>query len=386
MAGVSSPEKPLRILHIFRTPVGGLFRHVMDVARGQIARGHAVGLLCDSTTGGARAEAAMREIAPRLALGLTRIPMTRNPGPRDIAALTAVRKLVREKTPDILHGHGSKGGLFARLPAFFDASWPVRIYTPHGGSFHFATNAPRDLAYRTVERVLARRTSLFLMESAYIAARAEQDIGPIRAPVRVVRNGITEAEFEPVAPDADAVDILYLGEMRVLKGVDTLLLALAGLNRENQHLTALLIGAGPDEAAIQAQAVALGLSKQVTFAPPRPIREALAKARLMVMPSRGESLPYVVLEAAAAAMPLIATNVGGIPEIFGPQQNRLISPSDPAALADAIKAARAGNATEDAAALAAYVRANFSYDGMVDNGLAAYRAALAPSPATAISG
>jgi glycosyltransferase involved in cell wall biosynthesis len=377
MPGVSSPEQPLRILHIFRTPVGGLFRHVMDIARGQITRGHAVGIVCDSTTGGARAEAAMRDIAPRLALGLTRIPMSRNPGPSDIAALKAVRKLVRETRPDIVHGHGSKGGLFARLPAFFDAGWPVRIYTPHGGSFHFATNTPRDLLYRTVERVLAKRTSLFLMESAYIAARAEQDIGPIRAPVRVIRNGITDAEFEPVVPNADAADILYLGEMRVLKGVDTLLLALAALNAENQRLTALLVGAGPDEAAIQAQASALGLSGQVTFAPPRPIREALAEARLMVMPSRGESLPYVVLEAAAAAMPLIATNVGGIPEIFGPQKDRLIPPSDPAVLAAAIKTARAGHAREDAAALAAYVHANFSYNGMVDGGLAAYRAALA---------
>lgn len=373
----SSPDRPLRILHIFRTPVGGLFRHVLDVTRGQIARGHAVGIICDSTTGGARAGTALEEIAPQLALGLTRFPMSRNPGFGDLPALARIRRLVIERKPDILHGHGSKGGLYARFPAFSDPAWPARVYTPHGGSFHFSSASPRDLLYRQVERLLARRTSLFLMESAYIAARAEQLIGPLKAPVRIVPNGITEAEFEPIAISDGAADILYVGEMRALKGIDTLLLALAALRDKGKRLTAFLIGAGPDEAALQDETKRLGLAGQVTFAPPRPIRDALHRGRLMVVPSRGESLPYVVLEAAAAAMPLVATDVGGIPEIFGPYRDRLIPPSDPAALANAIEAARASDMAGNAALLRDHVRRNFSYDGMVDGGIAAYREALA---------
>src|SRR6185312_4851496 len=65
---------PLRILHVLRTPVGGLFRHVLDLTRGQIARGHAVGLILDSSTGGAAVDAALNDLAPALALGLTRFP------------------------------------------------------------------------------------------------------------------------------------------------------------------------------------------------------------------------------------------------------------------------------------------------------------------------
>lgn len=370
---------PLRILHVFRTPVGGLFRHVMDVARGQIARGHAVGIVCDSTTGGARAEAALAELAPLLSLGLTRFPMSRNPGPSDLSALASIRRLVRQRRPDILHGHGSKGGLYVRLPAFLDRDWPARIYTPHGGSFHFSGDGARDRIYRTVERMLASQTSLFLMESAYIAARAEEDIGPLRQPVTVVHNGITESEFEPVAPQPDAVDVLYLGEMRVLKGVDTLLAALAHLNRDGRKLTALLVGAGPDETDIKNTAQSLGLSGQVTFSPPMPIRESLGRAKLMVMPSRGESLPYVVLETAAAAMPMIATNVGGILEVFGPFSDRLIPPGEPDVLAAALATAfdkTADQLRAEAAALAAHVRSGFSYDGMIEQGLAAYRQAL----------
>ncbi len=376
-------QSPLRILHIFRTPIGGLFRHVMDVARGQIARGHAVGIICDSSTGGARAEAALEELRPLLALGLTRFPMSRNPGLSDIPALGAVRRLVRERRPDIFHGHGSKGGLFARLPAFYDRNWPTRIYTPHGGSFHFAGDAPRDRLYRLVEKTLSHKTSLFLMESAYIARRAEQDIGPIKRPVVIVHNGITEPEFEPIAPQADAKDILYLGEMRVLKGVDTLLHALARLSGDGRRLSALLVGAGPDEENIKNAAQELGLAGQVTFAPPQPIREALSRAKLMVMPSRGESLPYVVLEAAAAQMPLIATNVGGIPEIFGPFAGRLVPPGEAGLLAAAIKNMVSKSEVErrtETSALAAHVRAGFSYDGMIDQGIAAYRQALGRSP------
>ena len=71
---------PLNILHIFRSPVGGLFRHVIDLAREQAARGHRVGLIADSRTGGDNADAAFKAIIPSLALGLTRIPMSRHVG------------------------------------------------------------------------------------------------------------------------------------------------------------------------------------------------------------------------------------------------------------------------------------------------------------------
>ena len=70
----------LRIVHVTRTPVGGIFRHILDVASGQAARGHQVGIVCDSTTGGARAEAALAAIAPQMKLGVARFPMAREIG------------------------------------------------------------------------------------------------------------------------------------------------------------------------------------------------------------------------------------------------------------------------------------------------------------------
>jgi glycosyltransferase involved in cell wall biosynthesis len=371
--------RPIRVLHVFRTPVGGLFRHVLDVARGQIARGHQVGIVADSRTGGMQAAAALAELAPSLALGLHRIPISRAPGPGDARAILFMRRLRRAANPDIVHGHGSKGGLLARLPAFFDRTWPAAVYTPHGGTFHYQTNAPRDCLYRGVERLLAIKTDLFLMESVYIAAQMEENLGPVRAPVRIVHNGLVESEFEPVTPQPDPFDVLYLGEMRVLKGVDTLIEALAILKREGKPLRALMVGAGPEEAEFQALAAKLGLASSIAFEAPQPIRSAMARARIMAVPSRNESLPYVVLEAMAAGMPLIATRVGGMAEAFGPAAGRLIPPSDPAALAKALGAILAK--TEDqrraeAGDLVNHVRAGFSYTGMVEGGLAGYREAL----------
>jgi hypothetical protein len=71
----------LNILHVFRAPVGGLFRHVLDLTRAQIERGHRVGIITDSSTGGAGAGETFRKLAPSLALGLTRLPIRRPIGP-----------------------------------------------------------------------------------------------------------------------------------------------------------------------------------------------------------------------------------------------------------------------------------------------------------------
>src|SRR5262249_29328388 len=114
-AGRVTAGQSLAILHVFRAPVGGLFRHVLDLARGQAAAGHPVGIVADASTGGARAEAALAELAPSLALGVRRVAMSRHLGLRDLTAVRAVAQAIRASGADIVHGHGAKGGAYARL-------------------------------------------------------------------------------------------------------------------------------------------------------------------------------------------------------------------------------------------------------------------------------
>ena len=100
----------MRILRCLRAPVGGLFRHVLDLAEEQATHGHDVGLLAASTTEDRLTSAKFAAIAKKLRLGIARIPISRQPGLSDLAAVRAVRSHAATLDLDVLHGHGAKGG------------------------------------------------------------------------------------------------------------------------------------------------------------------------------------------------------------------------------------------------------------------------------------
>ncbi|MBI1201741.1 MAG: glycosyltransferase [Rhodopseudomonas sp.] len=367
---------PLNILHVFRAPVGGLFRHVADLAREQATRGHRVGLIADITTGGERAEAAFAALAPSLALGISRIPMTRNIGLGDIGAVRHVTRRARETNADVLHGHGAKGGAYARLTFGHDRA--VRAYTPHGGSLLFPADSLAGQIYLKTEKLLMLRGDLFMFESQFSAEVFRHKVGTPRGLVRVSHNGVSRAEFEPIVPVPEATDLVFMGELRPIKGIDVLIAAIAKLHGQGRKVTATLVGSGPSEQALKAQVGGLGLADAIRFRSAMPARQALALGRIMTVPSRAESLPYVVLEAAAGGVPLITTDVGGIAEIYGPQASALIPADDVNALATAIVTMLdAGDARAAfAATLRDRVATSFSVDAMVDGILKAYGEAL----------
>lgn len=379
MAFLSPSNAParLRILHVFRAPVGGLFRHVSDLARLQAASGHEVGIVCDSTTGGAQAERALAALAPDLALGVRRLPMRRNPHLSDRTALLAVRDRAAETGADVLHGHGAKGGVYARLAP--SARPVIRAYTPHGGSYNYRPGSALHRLYMAAEGLLARRTDVFLFESHFVAGRHRAFVGGPERVTRIVHNGLGEAEFAPLTPAAERYDLLYVGELREAKGLPFLLEAFARLRAQGRNIRLLMVGSGPDEAALRATTESLGIADAVAFEPAQPIRSVLARGRILVVPSLAESLPYVVLEAAAAAQPMIATNVGGMPEIFGTAADRLVPSADAGALAQAMAAVLDEPAQERAArfrALSDSVRLHFSLERMGAEVLSGYAAAI----------
>ncbi|MCW2284133.1 glycosyltransferase involved in cell wall biosynthesis [Rhodoblastus acidophilus] len=385
-------EQRLRIVHVLRAPVGGLFRHVIDLAAAQAALGHEVGVIADSSTGGECAARAFAAIAPRLALGVARFPMRREPHPADIAGLWRVYRHVRRLKPDVLHGHGSKGGFFTRANAVLPGLAGVaRAYTPHGGSFH---RQPGYALHLCVERLVAAQTDVMFFESDYIAGQVAEGVGPTRALTRVAKNGLRPEEFAPVALRPDAADFVYIGELSRYKGVDTLIDALALIHagdwiapraarscpRPAQKPNLVIVGSGKELDALAAQVDRCGLNRHVAFYGELPAREAFALGRIVVAPSRAESLPYIVLETLAAEKPLIATDVGGVGEIFGPHRDRLIPRDRADLLAGAMLAAldRSPDAlAAESLALKTYVAQHFSVDAMVRDVLAGYREALA---------
>ena len=367
--------KSLKIVHVTRTPVGGIFRHILDVANGQAARGHSVGIVCDSTTGGERAESALAAIAPQMKLGIARFPMQRELGPADFMGFVAVSRHLASLKADVLHGHGAKGGAFVRLTS---AGGSIRVYTPHGGSLHYGRHTLRGTVYGLIERFLSRRTELFLFESAFARDTYAAMVGAPRGIVRVVPNGISMAEMAPIAPNADAANIVCVGEFRHIKGTDVLIEALAQLHSTGRRLRLAIAGDGEEGPALRGQVARLGLTDSVRFLGHTPAREAFAQGRLLVVPSRADSLPYVVIEAAGAGIPIIASNVGGIPEILGPDA-KLVPPENPARLAQAIAAALDDpvGMRFDADRLRQRIGKLFSQDAMVEGVLAGYGEAIA---------
>ena len=368
-------QKALRIVHVTRTPVGGIFRHILDLAGGQAARGHHVGIVCDSTTGGVRAEAALAAIAPQMKLGVSRFAMQRELGPADVTGFVQVSRHLASVDADVTHGHGAKGGAFVRL---MSAPAAIRVYTPHGGSLHYGRRTLRGIVYGAIERLLSLRTELFLFESAFARDTYAAMVGAPRGIVRVVPNGISMAEMAPIAPHADAANIVCVGEFRHIKGTDVLIEALAQLHSTGRRLRLAIAGDGEEGPALRGQVARLGLTDSVHFLGHTLAREAFAQGRLLVVPSRADSLPYVVIEAAGAGIPIIASNVGGIPEILGPDA-KLVPPENPARLAQAIAAALDDPAGMrfDADRLRQRIGKLFSQDAMVEGVLAGYGEAIA---------
>ncbi len=376
----SSVKTRFRILHCLRAPVGGLFRHVCDLAAAQSSAGHEVAVVC-ADTGDALTIARLDRLGAKLSHGVHRIAMGRDLGLADARATRSVFGLARSLDIDVVHGHGAKGGAYARLAARMlraRRTPPVCIYTPHGGSLHFDPSSLKGRVLFALERQLEGMTNGIIFESAYSAGRYSAQVGSPKIATRVIANGVGDEDFETAPLDADATDLLFIGELRTLKGVDVLLDAIATVSAV-RPVTATIVGDGPDAAAFKAQTQALGLADRVRFPGAMPARAGFKMGRTLIIPSRAESFPYIVLEAAAAQKPLITTRVGGIPEIIGACGTPMLEPGNVAALTaaifDTLTAQHAADA--NATALSKRIAQHFSVTGMSADILDFYQVAAA---------
>ena len=371
--------RKLRILQVMRAPVGGLFRHVADLTRALAERGHELGLIVDSLANDAQTESKLQALLPYASLGIHRFAMPRVLGRGDLVTPLAVRRLARSLKVDVLHGHGAKGGFYARL-ARLGGGKAVALYTPHGGVLHFSRSSGSGRVFHLLERQLMGQTAAIIFESQYAKATYAQLIGEPNCPTKVIYNGLQPGEFSAVAPLPDAADFVFVGELRDLKGIHVLVEALQGVTRsDGQPARLVMAGDGGARAALIAQIEALGLTERVTLLGAQPARPSFAKGRVAIVPSLAESLPYIVLEAAAAELPVLATRVGGIPEIFGPTAGSLIAPNDVAALRGAMQAALddPGAAQREMEQRLGYISEHFTLDTMANAIEALYFKAVA---------
>ena len=320
-------------MHIIRAPLGGAFRHVRDLVRAQLQCGMAVALVCSSRHYDLDSERQLEELMSLCSAGAWRIPIPRTVGINDIRAVYKILRICSEQSPvDILHGHGAKGSAYARIVA--QRLPAVAICTPHGGALHYSSKTPSGIFFLSLERLLRLKTGGMIFESEYARRSYEVKVGKAQFPYVVIYNGLHDAEFLPVRRDEATYDFLFVGEFRTIKGIYVLLDAVQILSKRAKFKL-LFVGSGPEQTKLTEQIDRNDLNQFVDVVPPiHPARQAFQFGRYLIVPSLKESFPYIVLEALAAKMPLLATRVGGIPEIYGAKSDQLIPAANPTVLAE----------------------------------------------------
>ncbi len=328
---------PLRIIHCFRSPVGGVFRHVRDLIEEHVKQGHKVGIVCDSSTGGAHEERLFAQIAPMLELGLTRLPIKRSISPGDLWALVKSYNHIKSLRPDILHGHSAKGGALARLIGSLlrvNKYRVARLYSPHGGSLHYDRKSLKGQLFLRIERFQEHFTDALCFVCNFEQETYETKVGKPRTRTAMIYNGVQESEFETVPTREGAARFLYIGMLRDLKGPDIFIKAFAKMERSiGQPMSGVIVGDGPDRDKYADMIAKAGLSQRISMHAAMPARQAFALATTVVVPSRAEAMPYIVLEALAAGKTVIASHVGGIAEVLGEDSEALVPAGDADALA-----------------------------------------------------
>jgi len=277
------------------------------------------------------------------------IPMRREIGPvADLRAFAALSALCQRERFDVVHTHCAKAGFLGRLAA--RRAGARTVHTPHVFSFtHVGGDAARAV-FLALERRAARWTDRFILLSNY-QLNVLLDSG-LAEPQRavVVPNGIVPEEFAgPERAQArktlglarDVRIALFVGRFRLQKGLDILLGAADALRPHLPGLCVVVVGEGPLESWLRTQIRARGLSGVVDLrGPSERIETYYAACDLVVMPSRAEGMPYVMLEAKAAARPVVAALVSGMEEfVEHGVDGFLVPPENPEALAATLREA-----------------------------------------------
>jgi glycosyltransferase involved in cell wall biosynthesis len=325
----------LRICQVIESTGAGVGRHTLDLVNGLHELGHEVHLLYSPL----RAEPSWIDRMHRLRCFTHAIDMPRSICWRDATATLAVRNYLHLHGPfDIVHGQSSKGGAIARLAAV--GSGVAVVYTPHAFAAMdpAASNICRRL-YGNMERGLAHLTNAVICVSPEERAFA-QALGLTAAQLRMIPNGIDEEQGE-VDPEnsraalqipEQAVVIGFVGRLTSQKAPELLLEAFERISNSNRQAVVVYVGEGPLYEELRERAVELGLETRVRFLGWRDGRKMMHVFDLLALPSRYEGLPYVALEAIAAGLPVVATNIAGCRLIVDDRRNGFIVPPNRADL------------------------------------------------------
>jgi glycosyltransferase involved in cell wall biosynthesis len=344
----------------------GVPRHVFDLVSRLDPAHYTVDVVCP------RRSVLWHGLEGRPGVRLHALSSHRRPSPADVVSLVRLVRLAR--AADLIHAHSAKAGFLARLAATLAGRRNVCLFTPHAWSF-WAAGGSAAFLYRTLERLAAGWCHVIVALS-----RSEKEAGlasGVGRPnqYRVVLNGVDLERFaRPREPVPGRV--VGLGRLAPQKRPDLAVRAMSEVRVEHPRAMLHLAGDGPARREIEQLVSELSLGGVVRLLGRHAdVPELLSEATCLVLTSDYESCPYTVLEAMAAGVPVVATSVGGVPELVEDGVSGLLVPPgrpEPIAaaistlLADPELALRLGSAGQ------ARARERFSLQRMVDETLALY--------------
>jgi glycosyltransferase involved in cell wall biosynthesis len=278
-------------------------------------------------------------------LGIRHIPVSfgKTSGPAGVRGLAAA---LRADPVDILHTHGGIAGLYGRMAAK-RARVPAVVHTIHGIHYLHYRNVLARRAFVTLERWLAKSTDavVFVSEADLEKGRRLRLAVPGRE--RLIRNGVDisflKPSFDRGAKRAElgfsaGPLVVAVSRLHRQKGLTYLLSAVPALAARFPDVQVVVVGGGPLESRLRAEAEKAGLKSRAAFLGERPdAKEILAAADVFVLPSLWEGLPYVLVEAAALGRPIVATDIDGVREVIRNGETGILVPAEnPAELADAV--------------------------------------------------
>jgi len=327
-------DSTLRVLIVVGTSTGGIGQHVRSLAAGLVARGQRVVVAGPKET---EVTFSFTEVGARF----VEAPIGVTPSPRDLAVARTLARWV--KGADVVHAHGFRAGVVA-LSAGAGHSWLVagvrRTGVPLVVTWHnqvLAGGLKGDLMHR-VEGAVARGATLSLGASADLveaatAAGGNAVLGPVAAP-EPRGSTRTRDQVRQEMGIGDAPMVLAVGRLHTQKDYPTLVAAMASLQSRDPRPILVVAGDGPEESAVRADIAQHGVEAQL-LGRRSDVPDLLRAADLLALSSVWEARALVVQEAMQVGLPVVATAVGGLPELVG-DDALLVPPGDVQALAAAL--------------------------------------------------
>jgi glycosyltransferase involved in cell wall biosynthesis len=323
-------ERRVKILRVIaRLNMGGPALHVAYLTEGLTKRGYDTTLVSGSL---ARGEDSMAFVADARGVEVVRIDeLGREISPlRDLMATIRLAKLIRKERPQILHTHTAKAGTVGRVAALLAGSRrpPIIVHTFHGHVLRGYFGPLRSLFFRLLERRLAAGTTALIA----VSPQVRDDLVALGVAPRerfvVIRLGI-ELD-ERVAPEQDGraesrrylgipgdrFAVGWIGRMTAVKRTDDVLVAFKRLRDGGVDAVLCMVGDGPDRLQLEQRAHELGVARNTVFLGyQEDVAPLYAAFDALVLPSGNEGTPVSVIEALAAELPVVATRVGGVPDV-----------------------------------------------------------------------